>query len=92
MLFLIVSEPRAEKPSEAKAARRLYWDWLDGKIAEGVIRHAYPKAGRGMAVIADVPDHETLSGLLNAWAEMVPAQFVVHPLVDPDSVRRELGG
>ena len=38
MLFLIISEPLAEKPSEAKAARRLYWDWLDAKIAEGVIR------------------------------------------------------
>ena len=44
-----------------------------------------------MAVIADLPDHETLSGLLNAWAEMVPAQFVVHPLVDRDNVRQQLG-
>ncbi len=91
MLFLVVSDPRADRPSEAQAGRQAYWEWLDARMAEGVILHAYPKVGRGMAAILDVPSHEVLSQHLAAWAEMVPAQFVIHALVDPDSVRRQLG-
>ena len=91
MLFLVISEPRAERPSEARASRLRYWEWLDARLADGIVRQAYPKIGRGMVAIFDVPDHETLSGHLSDWAEMVPAQFALYPLLSPDSVRRQLG-
>lgn len=90
MLFLVISEPRAERPSEARPARRAYWNWLDARLSDGVILHAYPKVGRGMIAIFDVQDHETLSGHLGTWAELVPAQFAVHALMSADFVRRQL--
>jgi hypothetical protein len=43
-----------------------------------------------MVAIFDVPSHEALSGHLAAWAELVPAQFLIHALVNADSVRRQL--
>ena len=92
MLFLVISEPRAERPSEARLARRAYWKWLDARLADGVIRHAYPKVGRGMVAIFDVPDHETLSAHLGSWAELVPAQFTVQGLISADYVRQQLEG
>ncbi|MBZ9647560.1 hypothetical protein K9B33_08400 [Sphingobium sp. 3R8] len=90
MLFLVISEPRAERPSEARLARLAYWNWLDARLTDGVILHAYPKVGRGMAVIFDVSDHEALSAHLGAWAELVPAQFAVHALINADFIRRQL--
>ena len=90
MLFLVISEPRAERPSEARQGRQAYWRWLDERLADGAVVHAYPKVGRGMAVVFDVASHEALSAHLAAWAEMVPAQFTIHGLMNPDAVRAQL--
>ena len=43
-----------------------------------------------MAVF-DVDSNETLHGLLNEWAEIVPAEFDIYPLIDPDAIKSFLG-
>jgi hypothetical protein len=47
MLFLVISEPRAERPSEARQGRQAYWRWLDERLADGAVVSAYPKSGAG---------------------------------------------
>lgn len=82
MLFLIVSTPRAERPSEVAAARQSFWSWIGAYQASGVCRHIYPRAGRGAVAILDLADHTDLNRLLNEWAEIIPATFDTYPLVD----------
>jgi hypothetical protein len=78
MLFLVISEPRPEPPSSVTAARQRYW------------RSVHAKVGRGAVVLFDVPSNETLHAHLNAWADIIPARFEVHALIEPASARQFL--
>jgi hypothetical protein len=81
MLFLVVSTPRPERPSEIRDRQRRFWDWLDPMVSAGTARHAYTKLGRGAVVVFEVDSHEALHALINQWAELVPAAFEVTPLL-----------
>lgn len=82
MLFLVISTPRAERPSEVAATRQTFWPWIAKYQAGGTCRHIYARVGRGAAAIFDVPDNDTLHRILGEWSEIVPAQFDTYPLVD----------
>jgi len=81
MLFLVVSTPRPERPSEVRDHQRRFWDWLDPLAHAGTARHVYTKLGRGTVVVFEVESHEALHALINQWAERVPAAFEVTPLL-----------
>ena len=52
---------------------------------------AHPKVGRGVVTAFDVRSHEELHALLNEWADMIPVEFQVIPLIDQAKARRYLG-
>jgi hypothetical protein len=54
MLFLVVSTPRPERPSELVGTRQSFWPWIAGYQAHGVCRHIYACAGRGAVAVLDV--------------------------------------
>ena len=54
MLFLVISHPRPERPSEVASSRQAYWSWIEPKLASGEARSAYPRVGRGVAATFDV--------------------------------------
>lgn len=58
MLFLIVSTPRPERPSELAQTRQSFWPWIAGYQARGVCRHVYARAGRGAVAVFDVADND----------------------------------
>ena len=39
------------------------------------------KTGRGAIVVFEVDSHETLHRLITEWANCVPAEFTVYPLL-----------
>jgi hypothetical protein len=39
----------------------------------------------------DVESNDELHGLLNEWADIIPAHFDIYPLIDPTSAQRYLG-
>jgi hypothetical protein len=90
MLFLVISEPRPEPPSSVVAARQRYWTWIQPLIDRGEVRSIHAKVGRGAAVLFDVASNEALHAHLNAWADIIPARFDVHALIDPDAAQRFL--
>jgi hypothetical protein len=90
MLFLVISEPRPEPPTGIAASRQRFWTWVDPLIAAGRVRSIHAKVGRGAVALFDVESNEMLHGFLNAWADIIPARFEVHALIDPDSARRFL--
>jgi hypothetical protein len=90
MLFLVVSSPRPERPSTVAADRRAFWRWIEPKLKSGQVLFAYPKVGRGVATAFKVKSHEELHALLNEWADMIPAEFEVIPLIDPAKAKRFL--
>jgi len=90
MLFLVVSTPRPERPSELATTRQSFWPWIAGYEARGVCRHIYARAGRGAVAVLDVANNEALHKLLNDWADIIPAHFDTYPLVDADAVNRLL--
>jgi hypothetical protein len=90
MLFLTISSPRPDRPSTVAKDRQAFWRWIDPKLKSGQALFAYPKVGRGVAVAFEVRSHEELHALLNEWAEMIPAEFEVIPLVDPAKAKRYL--
>jgi len=90
MLFLVISEPRAEPPSTVTAARQRYWTWIQPLIDAGEVRSVHAKVGRGAVVLFDVASNQALHAHLNAWADIIPAQFQVHALIDPEHARRFL--
>jgi muconolactone delta-isomerase len=92
MLFLVISEPRPERPSSVTAARQRYRTWIQPLIDRGEVRSVYAKVGRGAAVLFDVASNEALHAHLNAWADIIPARFDIHALIDPDSALRFLAG
>lgn len=90
MLFLVISEPRPERPSSVTAARQSYWTWVQPLIDKGEVRSIHAKVGRGAVALFDVPSNEALHAHLNAWADIIPATFQVHALIDPANARRFL--
>jgi hypothetical protein len=90
MLFLVVSTPRPERPSELAARRQSFWPWIAGYEARGVCRHVYARAGRGAIAVLDVDSNETLHRILNEWADIIPAHFDTYPLVDLEATKRML--
>ncbi len=87
MLFLVISEPRPEPPSTVAAQRKRYWDWVGPLLASGEARSVHAKVGRGAVVLFDVPSNERLHQRLNEWADIIPAQFQIHALIDPDAAK-----
>ena len=90
MLFLVISEPRPEPPSSVADRRRLYWDWVAPLQASGEVRSVHAKVGRGAVALFDVPSNERLHQRLNEWADIIPARFEIHALIDPDAAREFL--
>ena len=87
MLFLVISTPAPTRPSEVREHRKKFWPWADDKLDRGVARSFYPRTGRGVVAVFDVDSHETLHRLLNDWADIIPAEFELYPLMEPESVR-----
>lgn len=83
MLFLVISEPRPEPHSSVTGQRKRYWDWVGPLQASGEAVHA--KVGRGAAVLFDVPRKERPHQ--REWADIIPARFEVHALIDPGAAR-----
>jgi muconolactone delta-isomerase len=90
MLFLVISTPRPERPSDVAQARQSFWPWIAGYQARGICRHIYPRVGRGAVAVLEVADNNALHQILNEWADIIPAQFETYPLVDLDSAQRVL--
>ena len=90
MLFLVISEPRPEPPSSVVAARQRYWTWVQPLIDRGEVRSIHAKVGRGAVALFDVASNEALHAHLNAWADIIPAHFQIHALIDPDAAQRFL--
>jgi hypothetical protein len=90
MLFLIVSTPRPEKPSTMAKLRQSFWRWIDPHLKSGVAKWTYARVGRGAVALFDVDCNETLHRLLNQWAEIIPAQFDVYPLIEVEQSKRFL--
>jgi hypothetical protein len=90
MLFLVISEPRPEPPTSVVASRQRYWTWIQPLIDRGEVRSVHAKVGRGAAVLFDVASNEALHAHLNAWADIIPAHFQIHALIDPDAAKRFL--
>ena len=88
MHFLVISTPRADKPSGARDNQTQFWDWLDPLVKNGTAKHVYTKLGRGAVIIFEVDSPETLHKLVNQWAECVPATFEIHALLDASHQER----
>lgn len=90
MLTLVISTPHPSAPDDA-AARRLAWrDWVRDLERQGQVRAWYLRAGRGAAVVFDLPDNETLHARLTEWLTYVAAGFDIFPLVDAEQQERLL--
>jgi muconolactone delta-isomerase len=87
MLFLVISDPRPEPPSSVTDQRKRYWAWVAPLQASGEVRSIHAKVGRGAVVLFDVPSNEHLHQRLNEWADIIPARFDVHALIDPDAAK-----
>ena len=91
MLFLVISTPVPTRPSAVTDQRRKYWPWAQDKLDRGLAKSFYARTGRGAVAVFDVDSNETLHGLLNEWAEIVPAEFDIYPLIDADAIKSFLG-
>ena len=89
-LFLVVSTPRPERPSEQAARRQGFWPWIGKYQASGVCKHIYPRVGRGAVAVFEVESNEVLHRILNEWADIIPAEFDVYPLVDIEATHKML--
>lgn len=90
MLFLVISTPRPERPSEWAAQRTTFWPWLAAQQKTGLCKWGYARAGRGATALLDVPSHEMLHELLNQWADIIPASFEVLPLIEISASKKFL--
>jgi hypothetical protein len=90
MLFLVISTPRPERPSELTTRRQSFWPWIASYEAAGVCRHIYARAGRGAVAVLDVGSNDELHRILNEWADIIPARFDTYPLIDADAAKRAL--
>ena len=90
MLFLVVSTPRPERPSELAKSRQSFWPWMARYEAQGVCRQVYARVGRGAVAILDVEDNDALHRILNEWADIIPAHFQTYPLIEAAAAKRML--
>jgi muconolactone delta-isomerase len=90
MLFLVISEPRPEPPTSVVASRQRFWTWVQPLIDRGEVRSIHAKVGRGAVALFDVASNEALHAHLNGWADIIPAQFQIHALIDPDAAKQFL--
>jgi hypothetical protein len=90
MLFLVISTPRPERPSDLAATRQNFWPWLAQYQDKGICKHAYPRVGRGLVAVFDVDSNDTLHRILNEWADRIPAHFDTYPLVDVAATKQML--
>lgn len=90
MLFMVISTPRPEKPSIVASSRRKFWKWINPLLSAGVARWIYARPGRGAVALFDADSHEHLHRLLNDWAELIPATFELHPLIDAGQAQAHL--
>lgn len=81
-LFLVISSPRPERPSDVAATRQSFWPWIEGYRTKGVCKHIYARVGRGAVAVFEVDSHDQLHRILNEWADIIPAHFETFPLVD----------
>ena len=88
MHFLVISTPRADKPSGARDNQTQFWDWLAPLVKNGTAKHVYTKLGRGAVIIFEVDSHETLHKLVNQWAECVPATFEIEALLPKEHLEK----
>jgi len=77
MLFLVVSTPRPERPSDLVGTRQSFWPWIAGYQAGGECRHIYARAGRGAVAVFDVEDNNALHRILNEWADIIPRTSIL---------------
>ena len=87
MLYLVISTPVPQRPSEVREQRKLYWPWAQDKLDRGLAKSFYARTGRGAVALLDVDSNEVLHSLLNEWAEIIPAEFDIYPLIDPDAIK-----
>jgi uncharacterized protein DUF3303 len=90
MLFLVVSTPRPERPSELARARLSFWPWIEKYRVRGGCRQVYARVGRGAVAVMDVDGNEAPHKLLNEWADIIPAHFDTYPLADVHQARELL--
>ncbi len=85
MLFLVISTPAPTRPSDVREQRKLFWPWVEALRESGLALSYYPRTGRGAVVMFDVDSNETLHRLLNEWADLIPAEFEIYPLLEPEA-------
>jgi hypothetical protein len=90
MLFLVISTPRPDRPSDLAVLRQSFWPWIAKYEAKKVCRHVYARVGRGAIAVFDVESNEALHQILNEWADIIPAHFDTYPLVDLEATKRML--
>jgi hypothetical protein len=90
MLFLVISDPRPEPPASVTSQRKYYWDWVAPLLEAGEVRSVHAKVGRGAVALFDVPSNERLHQRLNEWADIIPARFEIHALIDAEAARAYL--
>ena len=90
MLFLVISTPHPTRPSEVREYRKQYWDWAQKQLDSGHMQSVYARTGRGGVGIFDVDSNEELHSLLNEWAEIIPAEFEIYPMLNPEAIKSYL--
>jgi len=82
MLYLVISTPRPERPSELAERRQSFWRWLAPLEESGECKWGYARVGRGAVALFDVDSHERLHRLLNQWSDIIPVTFEILPLIE----------
>ena len=90
MLFLVISDPKPQRPTSVAADRQDLWTWIQPLVDTGHVRSMHAKVGRGAAVMFSVDDNETLHRDLNEWADIIPAHFDIHPMIEPSKAKEHL--
>lgn len=90
MLFAVITQPHPAPPSTMRAKRQGFWEWAAPLLEQGTLRDIHARVGRGAVAIFDVPDNDELHRHLTAWAEQIPAEFDVYPLVERAAAREFL--
>ena len=87
MLFLVISTPAPTPPSSVRDRRQRYWEWVQPLRDAGTVKAIYARVGRGAVALFDVDQLGTLHRCLNEWADIIPAEFEVYPLLDADAAK-----
>ena len=87
MLFMVISTPRPDHPSQLVASRSAYWDWINPLIEAGQVKSVYARVGRGAVALFDVDSTQTLHRYMNEWSDIIPAHMEVFPLLDVDHAK-----